>query len=231
MKNGSLRLLWASLAIACLLTACPRPAPAYIKVEPLTLGNLCCQSAHIYVLRVEKVSMEKGVILFKSVEQLKGRPDGTAAKHVIGPKVTGAKVILDWAAEGKTAVMFCNTRKSRKNPDKPKDKEEEEGLEGRGHAYIDGYWYWLTYDGHSKCWFAGAGEPTWLTQYCGTADKLRDALAKILRGEEVVVPCMVNDSKEDLVQRRAKVQRLRASLKIKNYDPKRNFVGWGAEEK
>jgi hypothetical protein len=99
----------------------------------------------IYVLRVEevrKVTAEKGVILFKSVAQLKGMPDGTGAKHVIRPDIKGAKV---------------------------------------------------------------------------------------LRGEEVVVPCMPNDNKEDLLQRRAKVQRLRASLRITDSDPRRDFVGWGAE--
>jgi hypothetical protein len=206
MKNRSVLFL-RGLAVACLLAVCPGPAAAYIKVEPLTLGNLCRQSAHIYVLRVEKVSAERGVILFKPVAQLKGEPDGTAARHVIGPKVKGAKIILDWATEGKTAVMFCNV----------------EGGYGRGHACIDGYWYWLTYEGGS--WSAGAGEPAWLTQYCGTADKLRDALVKILRGEEVVVPCMVTDNKEDLEQRRARVQQLRASLKIVVSDPKRNVVG------
>ena len=44
------------------------PAAAYIKIEPLTLGNLCGQSNHIYVLKVEKVDAEKGLILFKYVE-------------------------------------------------------------------------------------------------------------------------------------------------------------------
>jgi hypothetical protein len=213
MKNESVRLVLASLTAACVLAACPRPVAAYIKVEPLTLGNLCSQSQHIYVLKVEKVDAEKGVILFQTVEQLKGKPDNTAAKHVIGPKVEGAKIILDWAVEGKTAVIFCNVEKGY----------------GRGHAYIDGYWYWMTYEG--KYWTAGAGEPAWLSRYCGTADKLRDPLAKILRGDEVVVPCMVNDDKKDLEQRRAKVQRVRASLKILDYDAKRDFVGWGAEEK
>jgi hypothetical protein len=203
MKTGSV-LLPGALAAASLLAVCLPPAWAYIKVEPLPLGALCRQSAHISVLRVEKVSPEKGVILFKVVEQLKGDPDGTVAKHVIGPNVNGAEVILDWAAEGKTAVLFCNTERS--------GKSGQEGLYGRGHVCIDGYWYWLTYDGSG--WVAGAGEPNWLTRFCGTADKLRDALAKILQGEEVVVPGMAGDDKEALEQRRGKVQDLRASLEI-----------------
>jgi hypothetical protein len=91
----SVQLLLVSVVAAGLLAVWPRPVAAYIKVEPLTLGNLCSQSGHIYVLRVEKVDAEKGVILLKPVKQLKGEPDGTVAKHVIGPKVAGAKVILD----------------------------------------------------------------------------------------------------------------------------------------
>jgi hypothetical protein len=213
MKNESVPFLLASLAAICLLAACPRPLAAYIKVEPLTLGNLSRQSNHIYVLRVEKVDAEQGTIHFKSVKQLKGQPDGTAAKHYIGPKVEGSKIILDWAAEGKTAVIFCNVEKGY----------------GRGHCYIDGYWYWMTYEG--KHWTAGAGEPAWLSRYCGTADRLRDALAKILDGQEVVVPCMVSDNRKDLEQRRARVQRVRAGLKILDYDAKRDFVGWGMDEK
>src|SRR5688572_781929 len=111
MKSEVDLLVRASVASACLLAVWLCPSAAYIKVEPLTLGNLCSQSDHVYVLRVKEVNTEKGVILFKPVEQLKGKPDGTAAKHVIGPKVKGAKVILDWVAEGKTAVMFCNVEK------------------------------------------------------------------------------------------------------------------------
>src|SRR5262249_35092085 len=44
--------------------------------------------------------------------------------------------------------------------------------------------------------------------------KLGGAVAKILRGEEGVVPAMVGDNRQDLLQRRAKVQDLRASLTI-----------------
>src|SRR5262249_38816316 len=121
MKNRSFPL--AALAVACLMAACPRPAPAYVSVTPPTLGALCNDSVNIYVLQVEKASAEKGVILFKCVEVLKGKPDPTAGKHLIpaaiavgGEKVTtatdvlGPKIILDWATEGKTAVLFTVTR-------------------------------------------------------------------------------------------------------------------------
>src|SRR5207247_1031051 len=108
VKNRSVRLVWP-VAVACLLAFCPRPAAAFIIYTPPTLGNLCRQATHIYVLRVEqveKVGPEKGSIIFKHVEQLKAQgvvvPDGTRAKHVIASDVNvgkplgpnGAKVIL-----------------------------------------------------------------------------------------------------------------------------------------
>jgi len=197
MKNRS--YLLTALAAICLLAAWPRPAAAYIKFPPPTLGDLCRQSIHIYVLRVEKFSAERGVILFQPVQRLKALealPDGALSKHVIAPDANGAKVILDWAAEGKTAVMFAKIR------------------DVKAHVYIDGYWYSVLYDGKSKCWLAANGEPTLLTRYCGTVDQLGDAVTRILRGEEVVVPAMVGDNPRDLEQRRAKIQDLRASLEI-----------------
>ena len=199
MKNRSAWLL-RGLTVACLLAVCPRPAVAYIKVDPLTLGELCRQSGHIYVLRVEKVDAERGVILFKAVEQLKGEPDGTTTKHVIGPKVKGAKVILDWAAEGKTAVMFCNVKG------------------GYGRRACLHRRLLVLGNLRDRQLERGAGEPAWLTRYCGTADKLRDALAKILRGEEVVVPGWWATTRRTW-KRRGKVQDLRASLKILKLQP------------
>jgi hypothetical protein len=41
---------------------------------------------------------------------------------------------------------------------------------------------------------------------------------------------MVDGDKEDLHNRRAKIQRVKASLKIQDYNPKRDFVGWGGED-
>src|SRR6266576_1077482 len=132
MKHRS--FMPTALAVIWLLAVWPRPATAFIIYTPPTLGNLCRQSTHIYVLRVERVEKagpEKGSIIFKSVEQLKAQgvvvPDGTLAKHVIASDVkvgkptgpNGAKVILDWAAEGKTAVLFALA------PDPPKKKQGE----------------------------------------------------------------------------------------------------------
>jgi len=97
--------------------------------------------------------------------------------------------------------------------------------------HLAGHLPYLTYDHNAKCWRALRGAPTLLTRYCGSPDKLRDAVADILADKEVVVPCMVNDKKEDVEQRRAKVQRLKASLKLKDYDARRDFVGWDDDDR
>ena len=52
----------------------------------------------------------------------------------------------------------------------------------------------------------------------------------MLAGQEVIAPCMVDGNKEDLHNRRAKIQRLKVSLKLQDYNPKRDFVGWGGED-
>src|SRR5262249_39738889 len=139
MKNRA--FLLTTVVAICVLAAWPRPAAAYIDILPPTLGNLCRQATHIYILKVDKFSAANGVILFKSGEPLKAEgmlPDGALMKQVIGPNVSGAKVILDWADEGKTAVLFA------------KDFQ----LKSAAHVYIDGYWYFLSWNRDAKCWFA-----------------------------------------------------------------------------
>src|SRR5262249_3386542 len=128
-----------------------------------------------------------------------------------------AKIILDWAAEGKTAVFFDI-------------RHPATGAVFSGHVYIDNYWYRVLYE-EDFCHLFEDNSETLLTRYCGSPARLKEAVSDILKNKEVIVPCMVNDNKEDLQQRKAKIQRMRAGIRIKDYNPKRDFVGWGAEEK
>jgi hypothetical protein len=66
--------------------------------------------------------------------------------------------------------------------------------------------------------------------FAGKTEKLLPAAVGILAGQEVVVPCMVDGNPEDLRLRRAKLQRLRAGLKLLDYNPRRDFVGWGGDD-
>ena len=74
------------------------------------------------------------------------------------------------------------------------------------------------------------GEPFLLRSYAGKPEKLAAFVAAMLAGQEVVVPCMVDDKNAILHTRAGKIQRLKASLKIQDYNPKRDFVGWGDED-
>jgi hypothetical protein len=75
------------------------------------------------------------------------------------------------------------------------------------------------------------GEPFLLRTFAaGSPEKLMAAVKEIMAGKEVVVPCMVDGNKDDLHLRKAKIQRLKASLKLGDYNQKRDFVGWGGED-
>src|SRR6185369_15476654 len=143
--------------------------------------------------------------------------DASVLRHVINPEMKGTKFILDWATEGKTAVMFYFT-----------------GVNDRGHVCIDDYWYWVAGVSSPKpedkkarpeVWFhAVQGEPALLTLYSGTPDKLADAVKKMLKGEEVTVSAMIGDNKQDLEQRKAKLHDVRASLKLAGADSVARFA-------
>jgi hypothetical protein len=66
--------------------------------------------------------------------------------------------------------------------------------------------------------------------YSGKTARLADAVTAIVAGKEVVVPCMVDGNLANLQKRLAPRQRLRASLKLLDYNPKRDFVGPGGDE-
>ena len=74
------------------------------------------------------------------------------------------------------------------------------------------------------------GEPFLLRSFAGIPDKLSRPSSKSWPARKSIVPCMVDGNKEDLHKRRAKIQRLKVSLKLQDYNPKRDFVGWGGED-
>src|SRR5262249_20366586 len=113
-----------------------------------------------------------------------------------------------WAEVGKTAVFFHNG--------------------GASETCIGTYWY-QAYPG-GEWWNMSHGEPFLLRSYSGPPEKLVAAVTAMIAGQEVIVPCMVDGNKDDLHLRRATVQRLKASLKLQDYNQKRDFVGWGGED-
>ncbi len=163
------------------------------------------------VLRVEAVDRQKNLIVYSKVRDLKGQWNQPTIKHNIG--TTGFhprewQNAIQWAEVGKIAVFFHNGQAS--------------------ETCLGTYWY-QCYPG-GDWWNHSHGEPFLLRSFSGNIDKLIAAVVDILAGKEVVVPCMVDGNKDDLHMRRARIQRCRASLKLQDYNPKRDFVGWGGED-
>jgi hypothetical protein len=202
-------LLCAILCASVSLWLIPPPAHAYVEA-PYTLGRVIAESSNVLVMRVEKVDKEKNMIIYRKVRDLKGQHNTDVIKHNIarnGYHEREWKYVMEWAEVGKTAIFFHNG--------------------GASETCIGNYWY-QAYAG--DWWGMSHGEPFLLRSYCGNVDKLATAVTDIVAGKEVVVPCMVDGNKDDLHMKRAKIQRLKASLKLQDYNPKRDFVGWGGED-
>lgn len=115
---------------------------------------------------------------------------------------------MNWAEVGKQAVFFHNG--------------------GASETYIGVTWYQAYPQG--EWWGMSHGEPFLLRSYAGRIDRLPAIMNDMMAGREVIVPCMVDGDKEALHKKTARIQRLKASLKLNDYNPKRDFVGWGGED-
>jgi hypothetical protein len=200
--------LMASVATVCACLAIPRPARAYVEV-PMPLGKIVGDSTNIVLMKVEKVDREKNLVIYRKVKDLKGTHPTDVIKHNIakaGFHPREWQYCMEAAQPGALGVFFHNG--------------------GASETYIGGYWY-QAYAG--EWWAMSHGEPFLLRSYTGKPEKLASAVTSMLAGQEVVIPCMVDD-KALLHTKAAKVQRFKASLKLQDYNPKRDFVGWGNED-
>jgi hypothetical protein len=201
-----LALVAGGFALTCGL----HRAHAYVEA-PYAFGRICAESTNILVIRVEKVDKQNNVVHYRKEKDIKGKHPSDTVIHNIGKgglRPTEWKEVMDWAEVGKTAVMFHN---------------------GGASETCIGTWWYQCY-GNGPQWNHQHGEPFLLRSYAGAIDKLIAATTAVVAGQEVVVPCMVNGNLEDLHKRRAKIQRLKVSLKLLDYNPKRDFVGWGGED-
>jgi hypothetical protein len=196
------------LAVTCALALAAPAARAYVEA-PYSLGQVCNESTNIVLVEVVKVNKEKNLIVYKKLQDLKGKHPQQEIKHNIGQRGYNPREwqnIMAWAEPGKKAVFFHNG--------------------GASETCIGTYWYQCYPEG--EWWGLSHAEPFLMRTYFGDAEKMANAVARILAGQEAVVPCLADGNKEQLHLRKGKVQRLRASLKRGNYDAKRDFVGWGA---
>jgi len=203
------------VAFGILLAACwgivgLRSGLAYVEI-PYTLGRVVQESTSITLLRVERVEKEKNLILFRKVQDVKGKTTADVVRHNIGRggfHEREWKSIMEWAEPGKTALFFNNG--------------------GASETCIHNYWY-QAYAG-GEWWNMSHGEPYMLRSFAGNPEKLASIVTAMLAGQEVIAPCMVDGDKMALQTRTAKIQRLRASLKIQDYNAQRDFVGYGGDD-
>jgi hypothetical protein len=199
------------LVTGLLVTAWLPPAEGYVGGPPTTLGLMCSWSTHVMIVRVEKVDKAKNVIIYRKVEDLKGKWPAEVIKHNVALGPPERDYIMEWAEPGKTTVMCA--------------------LESYkwGHTYIDNCWY-ANNTGDWQWWNVSHAEPLLLRMYSGKSERLVTAARAILAGKEVVVPGRVGDNQQELRERRAKFQRIKASMKLTDYNPKRDFVALGNDD-
>jgi hypothetical protein len=186
------------------------PATAYIEA-PYSLGRLVAESTNILVVQVEKVDKENNRILYKKIRDVKGTHPTDVLRHNIakaGFHPREWQNCMAWAEPGKLAMFFYNG--------------------GASETAIDMYWYQCY--GAGPDWGMSHGEPYLLRSYAGKVEKLAMAVEEILANREVIVPAMVDGDKNAIQLRTAKVQRLRASLKLQDYNAARDFIGWGSDD-
>jgi hypothetical protein len=208
----NLRLLGPAAVVlgALLASVCIRPAHAYVEAG-MSLGAVVTQSTNVLLMRVEQVDREKNLIIYRKIRDVKGKHPQEVIKHNIGRgglRPNEWKPQMDWAEPGKVAIMFHN---------------------GGASETCIGNWWYQAYGG-GEWWNHSHGEPYLLRTFSGSPEKLAVIVSELLAGREAVAPCMVDGNKEDLHQRRARIQRLKVSLKLQDYNPKRDFVGWGGED-
>ncbi len=211
MSTTRTRALFIVLGITLSLIAV-RFTQAYVEA-PHSLGAVVNQSSNIVEMRVESVDREKNLIIYRKVKDIKGKHPVEMIRHDIGKRGFHPRewqFPMEWAEVGKTAVFFHNGSAS-------------ETCTGTN-------WYQCYPRPGGEWWEMSHGEPFLLRSFAGNIDKLIFAAAEINAGRETIVPCMVDGPKDDLHLRRARIQRLRVSLKLQDYNPKRDFAGWGGED-
>jgi hypothetical protein len=172
---------------------------------PYSLGQVCKESTHVVVVEVVRINRAKNLIFFKTVHDLKGKHPGSEIRHHIGEYGSHPRewqTVMAWAEVGKRAVVFHN-----------------------GNASVTCFGtYWYQCSRRGDWWAMSRAQPYLLRTYYGAADGLVAALGRILRGEDVIIPCLQDGNKKDLHLRKGRLQYLRASLERDRYDAGRDFV-------
>ena len=184
---------------------------AYAHIEKaMSLGEVVAQSTNICVMTVTKVDKTQNVIIYQKVADLKGKHPQEVIKHIVKQELIPGEIkgVMDWVEVGKTAIMFHNGSAS----------ETCTGLNWY-QCYPQGEWWGMSH-----------GEGLLLLSFAGKPEKLAAAVVEMLAGKEPIVTCYQDGNRMDLLNRIGKMHRLKVSLKLQDYNPKRDFAGLGGDD-
>jgi hypothetical protein len=188
----SVRLGVRCAGVALLTALFTSTAGAYIHVPPTTLQKMCKQSHTVRLLKVTKVDREKGVIVYEVAEELKpAKSKITSFKHAVRADMPGAKAILEWAKEGRTAVQFTI--------------EVSGDALACGYVFTDQSCYSVDYNRPGKYWYAMRAEPGMSACYHGSVETLTKLVKDVLDGKEVQVPTKAPAKNQDNAKRRDEI--------------------------
>lgn len=213
------RIRLAAAAGAVILLAA-QSGWAHIQVS-YSLARIISDSSNVLLMNVEKVDREKNLIVYRKVRDIKGTHPGDVIKHDIGQRGYSAiewRNVMQSVEVGRPAVMFHNG--------------------GIGEICTDRYWYQAR---AGEWWTMVHDEPIFLLSFTGRPDQLAAAVANMLAGQEVLLPCMAPVQGSTglaarertwipLRSRTGKMLRMKASMKLLDYNFKRDFAGWGEQE-
>src|SRR5262245_703050 len=107
MRNVVILTCMVVLSLAALVQA-------YVEA-PYTLGRVVTESTTITLVEVVKVNKEKGLIIYKKLQDIKGQYAKDELKHNIGKRGFHPREwqnVMNWAEVGKKAVFFSNGEQS-----------------------------------------------------------------------------------------------------------------------
>jgi HEAT repeat protein len=179
-----------------------------------TLGDLLQKATRIGVYQLESMSADGLTLSFKKIADLKGRASPARLKHQFAETTRQDKRCLKRLHTGALAVCFSGQQQ---------------------WVCLGEFWYWCGKEEAARL------EPEYSQIYCGSAESLRQHVAAILQGKEVVITAAAPSdfsfdpsfaqAKPDLPGSKGRIWRIKASLKIRSaesiHDESPYFVGWG----
>ncbi|HZZ72257.1 MAG TPA: HEAT repeat domain-containing protein [Pirellulales bacterium] len=194
------------IGFAILCFALTTSAQAYVDITP-SLGSVINDAQSITVLKVEKVSRERQIVVYKKVADLKGETADTPIRHRVahGFHPREPRMVLEWAEPGEMAICFTT---------------------GGASVVCTGHYWYQCAALEDHWWTMTTGRPELSLAYYGQPEKLREQIPPILAGKEQVVTVVSHGSNQGIFQynnvayqkvlrgRDCPVWRIRASLKM-----------------